>query len=162
MRPARVEIHESVEISASADEVWELISDCAGMLRWWLSADDGGRQGPTLIACTLVGEPEGVPRKRRMQLDNGAIVEEEIFYQNNETRRIHYTKADDQDIKSYVASTYVDERGPTTWTVHVSSSFDAVSPLNPASAAARFKAVYTAMFNGYQHYFAGTHPATSP
>lgn len=95
MQGARVEIHESVDISASADEVWELVSDWAGMLRWWLSADDGGLQGPTLIACSLVGEPESVPRKRRMELDNDAIVEEEIFYQNNETRRIHYFKADE-------------------------------------------------------------------
>jgi hypothetical protein len=158
VQAARVEIHESVDISASANEVWELISDWAGMLRWWLSADDGGLQGPILIACSLVGQPENVPRKRRMELDNGAIVEEEIFYQNNETRRLHYIETDDQEIKGYVASTYVDELSSTTCTVHVSSSFDALSPLSPASAAARFKAIYTAMFNGYRRYFAGNVP----
>jgi hypothetical protein len=158
MPAARVEIHESVDISASADEVWELVSDWAGMLRWSLSADDGGLQGPTLIACSLVGGPENVPRKRRMKLDNGAIADEEIFYQNNETRRLHYVKADDQDIKGYVASTYVDVPSATTCTVHVSSSFDALFPLKPASAVARFKAIYTAMFNGYRRYFAGNAP----
>ena len=153
----RIAIHESVDLSASADDVWELIRDWAGMMRWWLSAEEGGLEGPSLVACTLVGELDGVPRKRRMQLGNGAIVEEEVFYQNNEMRRIHYIKADAHDIKGYVASTYVDERDSTTCTVHVSSTFDAVPPLSSESAIDRFRAVYRAMFNGYQHYFGKTH-----
>lgn len=152
MRPVRIQIHESVDISAAAADVWELISDWAGMLRWWLQADDGGLQGPALVRCTLVGEPDGVPRKRLMELGNGAVATEEIFYQNNDTRRINYTKADDRDIKSYVASTYVDEIDPANCTVHVESSFDALAP---ESARARFIAVYRAMFDGYTRYFAG-------
>jgi hypothetical protein len=158
MQPARVHIHESADISAPADDVWELISDWAGMLRWWLHAGDGGLQGPALIGCTLVGEPNAVPRKRVMELDSGAVAEEEIFYQNDETRRINYTKADDRYIRSYVACTYVDEVDPATCTVHVLSSFDALAPLSPASARARFSAVYEAMFHGYQAYFAATSP----
>jgi hypothetical protein len=92
-----------------------------------------------------------------MELDSGAIVEGEIFYQNNKTRRLHYIKADEQEIKGYVASTYVDELSATTCTVHVSSSFDALSPFSPVSAAARLKAIYRDMLNGYRRYFAGNH-----
>jgi uncharacterized protein YndB with AHSA1/START domain len=34
----RVALDRSVEIPAPADQVWALISDWAGMLRWWLPA----------------------------------------------------------------------------------------------------------------------------
>ena len=38
MREQRVELHRSEEIPASADEVWALLTDWAGMMRWSLSA----------------------------------------------------------------------------------------------------------------------------
>jgi uncharacterized protein YndB with AHSA1/START domain len=38
----RVALDRSVEIPAPAAQVWSLISDWAGMLRWWLPAEEGG------------------------------------------------------------------------------------------------------------------------
>jgi uncharacterized protein YndB with AHSA1/START domain len=49
-----VELHKSAHIPASAQEVWSLVVDWAGMLRWWLAAEDGGLRGPTLVKCELV------------------------------------------------------------------------------------------------------------
>lgn len=151
---SRVEIHKSAEIPAPAVEVWGLISDWAGMLRWWLTAEEGGLQGPAaLVKCELVGEPNGIPRTRRMFLGNGAVAEEQVFYQNDESRRIYYTKSADQDVTGYVASTYVDESGGAACTVHVSAQFDVREEAGVTAVTARFEAIYAAMFRGYQRYF---------
>jgi len=150
---SRVELHKSAHIPAPPDQVWDLITDWAGMLRWWLTAGDGGLQGPALVRCELVGNHGDIPRTRRMFLDNGTVTEEQLFYQNDETRRIHYSKAADQDITGYLASTYVDATEDHTAIVHISSRFDVRSTANPAVHRARYESVYAAMFRGYQHYF---------
>jgi hypothetical protein len=91
-------VHKSAEIPAPTEQVWDLICDWAGMLRWWLPAEKGGLRGPVLIGCELIGMPGSVPRTRRMTLSDGTVAEETIVYQNDETRRIHYTKSDDQAV----------------------------------------------------------------
>jgi hypothetical protein len=94
LKPSRVELHKSADIPAPAGEVWSLLTDWAGMLRWRLNAEQGGVPGPALVKCELVGEHGAVPRARRMILNNGAVVEEQIFYQNDDTRRIYYSKSE--------------------------------------------------------------------
>lgn len=150
----RVALHSSAEIAAPADQVWELVSDWAGMLRWWLPAEQGGLQGVQLIDCKLIGMPDAVPRTRRMVLSGGATVDETIVYQNDQQRRIHYLKADDQLISGYAATTYVDELEQGGCVVYISSGFDVRTPAERESGAARFEAVYAAMFKGYSEYFA--------
>lgn len=151
--PSRVSLHASTEIAAPADRVWELIRDWAGMLRWWLPADRGGLRGAQLIGCELLGTPGSVPRTRRMLLGDGSTVDETVVYQNDETRRIHYLKADEETITGYAATTHVDELPQGGCAVHVSSSFDVRSPADRASAMARFEAVYAAMLRAYREYF---------
>jgi len=150
---SRVELHKFAHIPALPDQVWNLITDWAGMLRWWLTAEHGGLQGPTLVRCELVGNHGDIPRTRRMFLDNGTVTEEQIFYQNDVTRRIYYSKAPDQDITGYLASTYVDATEGHTAIVHISSQFDVRNIVNPARLRARYESVYESMFRGYQHYF---------
>jgi hypothetical protein len=57
-------------------------------------------------------------------------------------------------VTGYVATTYVDELDSGGCTVHLVSMFDVNDPADRAVAAARFEAVYNAMFNGYRRYFA--------
>jgi hypothetical protein len=159
--PDRVTLHKSAEILAPGGEVWELISDWAGMFRWWLTAEEGGLRGPALVSCELIGQTGFVPRTRRMTLSNGAVAEETIFYQNDRTRRISYTKSDETSITGYVATTYVRDLGNGRCTVHISAMFDVTGPPGPAASAARFEAIYTAMFDGYQRYFSRKHRADS-
>ncbi|HEX4216713.1 MAG TPA: SRPBCC family protein [Candidatus Dormibacteraeota bacterium] len=159
---ARVSLHASAEIPAPADRVWELIQDWAGMLGWWLPADRGGLEGAELIGCERLGTPGAVPRTRRMLLGDGTAVEETITYQNDETRRIHYLKADDRTITGYAATMYVDELPPGGCAVHVSSSFDVRSPAERAAGLARLEAVYAAMLRGYREYFAGPAEDVAP
>ena len=151
---SRVSLHASAKIPATADQVWDLIRDWAGMLQWWLPAEKGGLQGVQLLGCELIGTPGSVPRTRRMTLSDGALVDETIVYQNDDSRRIHYIKADDQSITGYAATTYVDELEDGCCTVYISSEFDVRSPAERVSGAARFEAVYAAMFKGYVEYFA--------
>lgn len=149
----RMEIHKSARIPAHADDMWSLITDWAGMLRWWPRAEDGGPRGPRLVACELIGAEDEVPRTRRMSLENGIVTEEQLFYQNDEARRIYYSKLPDRDITGYVATTYVDEIDGSTCLVHITSQFDVRSSADSSAARARFESVYAAMFRGFQRYF---------
>jgi hypothetical protein len=152
---SRVELHKSADIPASANEVWRLLTDWAGMFRWRLTAEQGGAPGPALVACELIGERGAVPRARRMTLGNGAIVEEQLFYQNDETRRIYYDKNATAEISGYIASAYVDEIDGEHCTLHLSSSFDVSPEADLAATIARFEAIYEkAIFNGFRSYFA--------
>jgi hypothetical protein len=152
---SRVELHRSADIPASADEVWRLLTDWAGMLRWRLSAEEGGAPGPALVKCELIGAHGAVPRTRRMTLANSTIVEEQIFYQNDETRRIYYDKNATEEVTGYVASAYVDAIDGETCTLHLSSRFDVSPQADLAATIARFAAIYEkAIFNGFRRYFA--------
>ena len=71
----RAQIHKSAEIPAPAHEVWMLLTDWAGMLRWSISAKRGGPVG-TLIECELIGKPDQVPS--RNQDKNADMVERQI------------------------------------------------------------------------------------
>jgi len=149
---SRVELHRSSEIPAPASEVWALLGDWAGMLRWWPTADQGAPPGPKLVKCDLVGEHGAVPRMRRMTLDNGVVIEERIFYQSDEARRIYYTKTEPaaSQLSGYLASAYVDEIDGHTCMMHFSSWFDARAA--SSAAAVRFEAIYQAIFDGFRKY----------
>ena len=62
------------------------------------------------------------------------------------TRRIHYTKSDDQAVTGYFATTYVDDLEDTRCALYISSVFDISNPAGHTTAAARYEAVYMAMF----------------
>lgn len=146
----RVELHKSEEIPASAHEVWALLTDWAGMLRWSLSAR---RRGPLglLLRCELIGESNKIPRTRRMTLESGAAVEEELFYQNDGTRRIYYRKTDTFGTRGYIACNYVDEVDDRRSRLHILSWFDADEDVS--AAAARYEAIYGGIFDGFKTYF---------
>lgn len=86
----RVTVDRWAEVPAPAEQVWDLICDWAGMLRWWLPADQGGPPGPALIGCELIGEPASIPRTRRMTLSSGTVAEETI-----DGYRRHFTRLAD-------------------------------------------------------------------
>jgi hypothetical protein len=146
----RVELHESDEIPASAQEVWALLTDWAGMMRWSLSAKGAGPLG-TLIRCDLAGERNGIPRTRRMILSSGVAVEEQLFYQDDASRRIYYRKSDGFGTKGYIASSYVEEVGEYRCRFHILSWFDFEGEASAGSA--RYKAIYKGIFDGFKAYF---------
>ena len=159
-RTFRIALHESAELRAPAEEVWSLLTDWGGMLRWRLPPDLGGLRGPRLITCELLGRPDAVPRTRRMRFDDGRTVDEQIIYQNDQHRRFHYTKSEPpgSELSGYVASAYVDAIDSCTCALHIASWFDAATEEASASAAARFATVYRAIFAGFRRYFSQAAP----
>jgi hypothetical protein len=147
----RVELHKVAEIPASAKEVWALLTDWAGMLRWSQSAERGGGPLGALVGCELVGDRDQIPRTRRMILDSGVAVEEELFYQNDETKRIYYRKNDAFGTVGYIATSCVDEIDDGRCLLHITSWFD--SEMETSLAAARFETIYNGIFNGFKMYF---------
>jgi len=155
---SRAELHKSAEIPASAGEVWDLLTDWAGMLRWWLTPEQGGLLRPTLVSCEPIGEHGLVPRTRRMTLDNGVVVEEQIFYQDDNSRRLYYKRTDPpgSPISGYIGAATVDDIEGNRCTLRISSSFDVSFPGDPQAAVDRFEIVYQSIFRGFQNYFAKT------
>jgi uncharacterized protein (TIGR02118 family) len=155
---SRAELRKSAEIPASAAEVWDLLTDWAGMMRWWLAPEKGGLPRPTLVSCELIGERGLVPRTRRMTLDNGVVVEEQIFHQDDNSRRIYYKRTDPpgSPIRGYIGAATVDDVACDRCTLRISSSFDVSFPGDPQAAVDRFAGVYQSIFRGFQNYFAKT------
>jgi Polyketide cyclase / dehydrase and lipid transport len=141
----RVELHESAEISASAEDVWAPLTDWAGMLRWSPSARRGGALGG-LVKCELIGQPDRVPRTRRMTLDSGAAVDEQLFYQDDDTRRIL-----SQERYFCIACAYIDAVDEHKCRLHIMSWFDTEEEAR--AAAARYEAIYQGIFEGFNAYF---------
>jgi hypothetical protein len=152
---SRVELHKFAEIPAPASEVWNLLGDWAGMLRWWPTADPG--VGPKLMKCDLIGEHGTLPRTRRMTLDNGVVIEEQIFHQDDCARRIYYTRTEPagSEVSGYIASAYVDEIDNHTCMMHFCSWFD-IHATASGAAAARFETIYQVIFDGFRNYFSNT------
>jgi hypothetical protein len=119
------------------------------MLRWSLSAKRAGPLG-LLVKCELLGEPNTVPRTRRMIFESGAATEEELFYQNAETKRIYYRKSDTFGTIGYVASSYIDQIDNSRCRLHILSWFD--SELDASVAADRFESIYKGIFDGFKAY----------
>jgi hypothetical protein len=157
-RFSRAKVHKSAEIHASAGEVWDLLTDWTGMLRWWLTAEHGGLPGPTLVRRDLVGQHGLVPRTRRMILDSGVVVEEQIFHQDDNSRRLYYSKTGPpgSPVSGYIATAYVDDVEENRCTLRISSSFDVQSPASPEAAVTRFEMIYQSIFRGFQNYSSGT------
>jgi hypothetical protein len=148
----RAQLHKSADIPASAHEVWMLLTDWAGMLRWSISAKRGGPLGK-LVKCDLIGKPDQVPRTRRMILDSGVAIEEELVYQNGETRRIYYRKTDSLGSIGYLATSYVDEIDALNCRLHIASWFDVEPDEGVAVSVARFEGIYEGIFEGFRLYF---------
>lgn len=151
----RAEARKSAEIPAAAGEVWDLLTDWAGMRRWWLAAEQGGLPRPTLVSCDLIGARGAVPRTRRMTLDNGLVVEEQIFRQDDNARRIYYNRTEPpgSPISGYIATAYVDDIQSDRCALCISSSFDVQFPADPEAAVARFEMIYQSIFKGFRNYF---------
>jgi len=148
----RVQLHKSADIPASAHRVWMLLTDWAGMLQWSMSAKRAGPLGK-LVKCELIGEPGQVPRTRRMILDSGVEIEEELVYQNDETRRIYYRKTDSLGSIGYIATSYVDEIDALNCRLHIASWFDVAPDEGAVASAARFEGIYAGIFEGFRMYF---------
>ena len=91
-----------------------------------------------------------------MTLDNGVVVEEQIFHEDDNSRRFYYKRTDPlgSPISGYIAAATVDDVEGDRCALHISSSFDVALPGDPQAAVERFARVYQSIFRGFQDHFA--------
>ncbi len=74
--PARVKVVQEIEINASADEVWAIVSGLCSIKDW----------NSSITECS--GEGDGKGATRSLTLENGEVIKEKISKYDAESKRI--------------------------------------------------------------------------
>jgi carbon monoxide dehydrogenase subunit G len=118
------EIDLAEEIPASADKVWDLLSDFGGLDRWMPGAGDIDVEG------------EGVGAVRTIPM-GGASVKERLESLDREARRFSYSILEaPMPVKNYLTSVTVSELGSERCRVDWVTTFEAVGVPEEAIAQA--------------------------
>lgn len=151
-------------VDASAEQVWELLTDWAGLLKWWIKPDEGGRPGPDLASVELAGEPGDVPRTRVVRHVTGSAVDETLLVQSDETRRIYYNMVYRpnpggavlrSEFENYLATTMVDTLPDGKTLMTFKAEFDIVEPADLDLMRSLIERTWTdAILQGFRRYFA--------
>lgn len=152
-------------VDAPIDRVWELLTDWAGLLRWWVKPEDGGRPGPDLASVDLVGGVRDVPRTRVVRHVTGSAVDETLLVQNDETRRIYYNMVYRQnpggavlrsEFENYLATTMLDTLPDGKTLMTFKAEFDVVEPADLDLMRSIIERTWTdGVLQGYRRFFAG-------
>jgi hypothetical protein len=147
----RAQVQFRAEIPASAGDAWDLLTDWAGILRWWQ------KPGPVeIVDVALVGTPDGLPRARRITAAGAPVALETLLKADPAARRIYYDLADGgiPFIRNYLATTTIDAAGDDACIMEFASTFDVAGSDDAAFARAIILAVYGAIAEGFTGYFA--------
>jgi uncharacterized protein YndB with AHSA1/START domain len=144
---ARVELN--AEIAASAGDAWALLTDWAGILRWWPA-----HPPVRILHVALDGDPGVVPRTRLITVQDGPRGVETLLQADPVARRIYYDMADGgiPILRNYVATTTIDALGTDRCAMNFSSHFDVMAE-DESMARATVLAVYGAIRDGFQQHF---------
>ena len=87
-------------------------------------------QIPGLESSTLIGELSDLPRVRRLRFATGMEVAEELFHQDDRSRRYCCRIVDDEALpwRGYIASLFIDEIDADRCTVRLRAWCDTVDP----------------------------------
>src|SRR5215472_6053865 len=133
----------SVTLPGSATKVWDLIGGFDALARWH----------PAVAKSETVDE--GGKRRRRLSLQGGGEVVEELERQDDNTHAYSYTIVSGPlPVAGYRAEISVRDDGTKGCTVHWSSSFE---PKGTSEAAATdaIRGVYQAGFDALKRQFGG-------
>jgi uncharacterized protein YndB with AHSA1/START domain len=156
--PIRVAASVNGEVDAPAEEVWELLTDWAGVPRWW------PQDAPVPIdRVTLDGKHGTVPRTRDVVIAGGSVVET-LFLEDEKAMRIYYYLTDegmaaifgmpDSITFNYMATTTVDRTPEDRSRMSFSSTFDIPADADPDACRQRIEATYDAILEGFRRFFA--------
>ncbi|WP_419825997.1 SRPBCC family protein [Sphingomonas sp.] len=118
----RVEAALDREIEGAASAAWAHLTDWQGFpVRAAL---------PGLESSILVGEATAVPRTRLLRFAGGMSVSEELFHQDDASRRYYCRTLADGSMpwRGYLASLVIDESGQGRCMVRLRAWCDAVDP----------------------------------
>ena len=110
------------EIDGAASAAWALLTD-------WEEFPVRAAL-PGLESSTMEGEATAIPRTRHLRFAGGVNVAEEMFHQDDESRRYYCRTIDDGSTpwRGYLASLVVDELGGGRCIVRMRAWCDAVDP----------------------------------
>jgi hypothetical protein len=164
MTVTRVKSFKTGLVKAPIDDVWDLLMDFAGTLRWWPTPAEGGRPGPNITRVDLIGDPNSVPRTRRINLETGAIVDETLLYEDRATRRLYYDMEPQLDaqgnafrgaIRGYLCVTTLEAQAPGSTRMTFEATFDVMAPADPDEQRLAIEGIHEkAILNGFNRYFA--------
>lgn len=142
----RVSAFASDEVDASADEIWAVLRDWGGVMKWVATGPDAPieltgceiREGDSIdvLPCTRICyfAPEtGFPP-----------FPETLLHADPEARRIYYNVEGQVagGMRNYNATTIVDEVGPNRARITCQSTFDIPPDADPAPVVAFLEGVY--------------------
>lgn len=158
-------------VDAPLEDVWELLTDWAGFERWWVKPAEGGRPGPDVASCELVGDPDAVPRTRVVRHVTGSAVDETLLMQDDEAKRIYYDmifrpNPDGavlrSEFRNYHATTTLDTLPTGQTLMTFKSEFDLVAEADMDLMRSIIERTYSdAILNGFRKYFARQQAAAS-
>ncbi len=150
-------------VNAPLDDVWELLTDWGGFERWWVKPEDGGRPGPEIASVELIGEPDSVPRTRVVRHVTGSAVDEKLWLQDNETKRIVYDMKPRpnpggavlrSEFRNYLATTMLDSLPTGETLMTFKSEFDIVGDADLNYMISLIERTYSdAILKGFRRYF---------
>jgi hypothetical protein len=151
-------------VDASPEDVWALLTDWGGFLRWWVKPEDGGRPGPDIATVELIEAPTAVPRTRVVRHVTGSAVDETLLVQDDATRRIYYNMKFRpnpggavlrSEFENYLATTTVDPLPTGQSLMTFKSEFDLVETANMDLMRSIIERTYTdAILQGFRRFFA--------
>lgn len=151
-------------VDAPIEEVWELLTDWAGFERWWVKPEDGGRPGPNIASVELIGKPDEVPRTRVVRHVTGSAVDEKLWLQDNDTKRIVYDMVYRpnpngavlrSEFRNYLATTTLDTLPTGQTLMTFKSEFDVIEEADLNLMISLIERTYSdAIVNGFNRYFA--------
>jgi uncharacterized protein YndB with AHSA1/START domain len=150
--PIRMTAAREGEVDAPAEEVWELLTDFGGILRWW-PQDESSPIG--IERVTLIGEHGTVPRSREIQVTGGSATEE-LYLADERAMRIYYDMKDGgiPNVFNYLATTAVDRLPGDRSLMIFSSHYDIPADADASFYRQRVEAVYDTILEGFRRFFA--------
>jgi uncharacterized protein YndB with AHSA1/START domain len=150
--PIRMTAAKEGEIDAPAGEVWELLTDFAGILRWW-PQDDSSPIG--IERVTLIGKHGNVPRSREILVAGGTATEE-LYLEDEKALRIYYDMKDGgiPNVFNYLATTTIDRLPENRSLMSFSSHYDIPADADVVFYRQRVEAVYDSIMDGFRRFFA--------
>lgn len=150
MKYNRIQVSYDADIPASVSAAWDLLTDWAGLLRWWPDT------APFVIEdCKLVGADGQLPRTREIHVASGVIAYETLLHQDDVAKRIYYDMQQNEilNVRNYRATTTIDEIGPNACRMFFSSFSDADQTVDAVRIKESFLGIYTTIAVGFNGYF---------
>lgn len=142
----RVSAYASGEVDASADDIWAILRDWGGVMKWVATGPDAPVE---LTGCEIKDgdSVEALPCTRICYFapESGfPPFPETLIHADPEARRIYYNVEGvvSGGMRNYNATTTVDEVGPDRARITCQSTFDVPGDADPAPVVAFLEGVY--------------------